>query len=83
MALWYVGVVGLRLCWTVVYADFTILCWKRLQNGTSTAAEALFDLFGMWFAKEGTKTVEFGTEVKTLDLLLKLGRARFLCWSHR
>ena len=76
MALWYIGVVGLRLCWTVFYDDFTLLCRSRLRSGTGTAAEALFELFGMWFAKEGAKAVEFSTEVRTLGLLLKLGKAR-------
>eukprot|EP00435_Cladocopium_sp_Y103_P072753 s158_g41.t1 len=53
MALWFVGTVGLRLRWTVFYDDFTLICKKRLSNCTSIAAEALFDLFGMWYAKEG------------------------------
>eukprot|EP00435_Cladocopium_sp_Y103_P037020 s3875_g9.t1 len=73
MALWFVGTVGLRLCWTVFYDDFTLICKRRLSNGTSIAAEALFDLFGMWYAKEGSKAVEFGDKVKTLGLLVQLG----------
>ena len=76
MALWYVGTVGLKLCWTVFYDDFTVICKRRLSHGTSIAAEALFDLFGMWYAKEGSKAVEFGEQVKTLGLLVELGNVR-------
>ena len=46
MALWYVGTVGLKLCWTVFYDDFTVICKRVLSRSTSIAAEALFDLFG-------------------------------------
>jgi hypothetical protein len=73
MALWYVGTVGLKLCWTVFYDDFTIICKRCLSRSTGLAAEALFDLFGMWYAKEGSKAVEFDTHVKTLGLLVELG----------
>ena len=76
MALWYIGVVGLKLCWTVFYDDFTVLCRNRLRNSTSIAAEALFDLFGMVFAREGSKAAQFGEEVRTLGLLMKLGDVR-------
>ena len=76
MALWYVGTVGLKLCWTVFYDDFTIICKRCLSRSTGLAAEALFDLFGMWYAKEGSKAVEFDTRVKTLGLLVELGDVR-------
>ena len=76
MALWFVGTVGLKLCWTVFYDDFTVICKRRLSHGTSIAAEALFDLFGMWYAREGSKAVEFGEQVKTLGLLVELGSVR-------
>jgi ribonuclease HI len=75
MALWFIGTVGLKLCWTVFYDDYTVICKKRMSHGTGIAAEALFDLFGMWFAKEGTKAVEFSDQVKTLGLVIRLGRA--------
>jgi len=73
MALWYVGTVGLKLCWTVFYDDFTVICKRCLSRSTGIAAEALFDLFGMWYAKEGSKAVDFDTRVKTLGLLVELG----------
>jgi len=75
MALWFIGTVGLRLCWTVFYDDFTLICKRRMSHGTGIAAEALFDLFGMWYAKEGAKAVSFDTQVRTLGLQVKLGVA--------
>ena len=51
-----------------------MICKQRLSHGTGIAAEALFDLFGMWFAKEGSKAVSFSSHVKTLGLLVKLGK---------
>lgn len=68
MALWFIGTVGLRLCWTVFYDDFTLICKRRMSHGTGIAAEALFDLFGMWYAQEGAKAVSFDTQVRTLGL---------------
>ena len=44
-------------------------------HGTSIAAEALFELLGMWYAKEGTKAVLFDTQVRTLGLHVTLGSA--------
>ena len=73
MALWFVGMAGLRLCWTVFYDDFTVICKQRMAHGTSIAAEALFDLFGIWYAKEGSKAVAFSDRVRTLGLLVQLG----------
>ena len=75
MALWFIGTVGLKLCWTVFYDDYTVICKKRMSHGTGIAAEALFDLFGMWFAKEGTKAVNFSDQVRSLGLVIRLGCA--------
>ena len=75
MAIWFIGTVGLKLCWTVCYDDYTVLCKRRMSNGTGIAAEALFDLFGMWFAREGTKAMDFSDQVRTLGLVIRLGSA--------
>lgn len=76
MALWFIGTVGLKLCWTVFYDDYTLICKKRMCHGTGIAAEALFELFGMWYAKEGTKAVPFDVRVRTLGLHVTLGFAK-------
>ena len=73
MALWFIGTVGLRLPWTVFYDDYTTICKKRLSHGTGITAEALFDLFGMWYAKEGSKATDFDVVFKTLGLQVSLG----------
>ena len=75
MALWFIGTVGLKLCWTVFYDDFTLICKRRMCHGTGIAAEALFELFGMWYAKDGTKAVPFDVSVRTLGLHVTLGNA--------
>jgi hypothetical protein len=72
---WFIGTVGLKLCCTVFYDDYTLICKKRMCHGTGIAAEALFELFGMWYAKEGTKAVPFDTQVRTLGLHVTLGSA--------
>ena len=76
MAPWCIGTVGLKRSRTVVYDGFTVVCKKKLSRNTELAAETLFDLFGMWYAKEGSKDVEFATRVKTLGLLDELGDVR-------
>ena len=48
---------------------------KKLSRNTELAAETLFALFGMWYAKEGSKAMDFGPCFKTLGLLVKLGNA--------
>ena len=64
-ALWFIGTVGLKLCWTVFYDDYTVICKKRMSHGTGIAAEALFDLFGMRFAKV-QKPLSSATKLKLL-----------------
>ena len=75
MALWFIGTVGFKLCWTVFYDDYTLICKKRMCHGTGIAAEALFELFGMWYAKEGTKAVPFDVQGRMLGLHVTLGSA--------
>ena len=72
MAIWFIGVRGLRLCWTSFFDDFTILSKQISANNASTAAESLFNLLGVVFAKEGKKSVPWSTRVKTLGLILDL-----------
>ena len=65
------------------YDDFTVICKKRLCHGTGIAAEALFDLFGMWFAKDGSKANPFGDLVRTLGLQVRLGSVtQGFCIGH-
>lgn len=66
--------VGLRLCWTVFYDDFTLISRDSLCKNAGMAAEALFDLLGFVYAKDGDKFVGFSESVKTLGLILHLGK---------
>ena len=71
IALLFIGAVGLKLCWTVFYDDFTLICKKRMSHSTGIVAEALFDLFGMWYKR----LCQIETQVRTLGLQVKLGAA--------
>eukprot|EP00435_Cladocopium_sp_Y103_P072807 s378_g41.t1 len=72
LAVWFVGVVGLRLCWTSFFDDFTLLSKRVSARSASSAAEGLFSLLGLQFATEGKKAVEWDTKVKTLGVVIDL-----------
>ena len=73
MAVWFLGVRGLRLCWTSFFDDFTVLS-KRLSSNSAAiaAAESLFNLLGVQFARDGKKAVDWDTKVKTLGVQFNL-----------
>ena len=75
MATWYIGVVGLRLCWTSFFDDFTLLSKKVCAESASIAAEGLFTLLGIDYAKEGKKAVPWSTQVKALGVVIDLSPA--------
>jgi len=71
MAVWYIGVVGLHLCWSAFFDDYTVS--KSIKSANAgQAAEALFTLLGIVFAREGSKAVEFSRRVKSLGVVLNL-----------
>ena len=72
MAIWFIGVRGLRLCWSCFFDDFTILSTKAGSGSAALAAESLFRLLGVRFAEDGDKAVTWGTQVKTLGVVLDL-----------
>jgi len=72
MAVWYVGVVGLSLCWTVFFDDYTLVSRAASAGSAAAAAELLFQVLGIDYAEEGDKSVDFGTRVKTLGVMLDL-----------
>ena len=72
MATWYIGVVGLRLCWTSFFDDFTLLSKKVCAESASIAAEGLFTLLGIDYAREGKKAVPWSTQVKALGVVIDL-----------
>ena len=72
MAIWYIGVRGLRLCWTAFFDDYTLLSKQACSSSASVSAESLFKLLGIDFAKEGKKAVPWGTQVCALGVKLDL-----------
>jgi len=72
MAIWYIGVRGLRLCWTAFFDDYTLLSKTSTSKSAAISAESLFGLLGVDFAKEGKKAVEWGSKVAALGVILNL-----------
>lgn len=72
-ALWYLGYFGLGLLWSAFYDDYTLLSRAELERSSSWACEALFDLLGLQYAKEGHKCVPFDSKFKTLGLEIDTG----------
>ena len=55
LAVWYIGVVGLKICWTSFYDDYSVLSRRDLLANTAWSVESLFQLFGLKYACEGKK----------------------------
>ena len=72
MAVWYLGVRGLRLCWTSFFDDYTLLSKGLAANSAAIAAESLFDMLGIQFARDGKKAVGWDTKVRTLGVQFDL-----------
>ena len=73
LAVWFVGVKALGICWTAFFDDYyTVLSRRSLTSSTTLAVEMLFDLIGKDFARTGKKATEFSPVVKTLGLQLNL-----------
>ena len=72
LAIWFIGVRALGLCWTAFFDDYTLLSRKCLAKSAGGAAELLFDLVGIDFAREGKKCRDFSAVVSTLGVELNL-----------
>ena len=72
MAVWFLGIRGLRLCWTSFFDDFTVLSKRLSPNSAAIASESLFNLLGIQFARDGKKAVDWDTTVKTLGVQFNL-----------
>ena len=72
IALWYIGIVGLNLCWSAFFDDFTLISRECHCNSAAVSAEALFTLLGVKYATEGSKSVAFSKTVKSLGVVLRL-----------
>ena len=74
LALWFVGLKGLRIPWTAFYDDYTVLTAEELVHNTDQAICLLFDLLGIQFAKDGKKAVEFDKKFRTLGVVVDLSQ---------
>ena len=72
MAVWFLGIKGLRLCWTSFFDDYTLLSRRVNSKSAAVSAECLFQLLGIAYATEGKKAVDWDTRVKTLGVVLDL-----------
>ena len=72
VALWYIGVRALGLCWTAFFDDYTLLSRRCPAENAGRTAEMLFDLIGIDFAREGKKCTKFDTIVSTLGVEMNL-----------
>ena len=68
MATWFVGMAGLKICWTGYFDDFSSLSRPELVNSTTWAVDSLFNLIGLDYAKEGPKAPEFGEVFRMLGV---------------
>eukprot|EP00435_Cladocopium_sp_Y103_P041856 s106_g11.t1 len=72
MAVWYIGLVALQICWTAFYDDFSVLSRKELLSNTSWCVETLFTMLGLKYAKDGKKYLPFDDKFKMLGLRVDL-----------
>ena len=76
LALWFIGMRGLRLAWSAFFDDFTVISKRSLAVNAEQSVEALFDLLGMNFAREGSISEGFSSVFKTLGLQIDLSSAK-------
>ncbi|CAJ1388792.1 unnamed protein product, partial [Effrenium voratum] len=68
----YAGLAGLQLLWSSFFDDYTLLSREDVCKSAGYAAEALFTLWGVRFARTGKKCVDFADTFKTLGLMVGL-----------
>ena len=69
LAVWYIGLIALQICWTVFYDDYSVLSRESLLENTSWTVESLFSLLGLKYANEGKKFQPFNEKFKMLGLV--------------
>ncbi len=60
------------LAWTAYFDDYTLFSSGPLIRNAEKAAQALFELLGLEYAKAGSQAGGFGALVKTLGLQIDL-----------
>ena len=60
------------MAWTCFYDDYTMVSRSDCTSNAGWAAECLFDLLGIIFAKEGKKATNFDKIFGTLGVIFDL-----------
>eukprot|EP00435_Cladocopium_sp_Y103_P000779 s5414_g1.t1 len=72
LAVWFIGLVLLRLVWTAFFDDYTVFSRDALVSNTAKTVETLFDLLGIEFARDGDKAGAFAKCFKSLGVEINL-----------
>lgn len=59
MPVWFLGMLGMGLAWTAYFDDYTLFSSEPLINNAEKAAQSLFELLGLDYAREGAKAGKF------------------------
>ena len=68
----YLGMTGLKLAWTAFCDDCTLSGREGCANKATWAAECLFDMLGVLFAREEKNALQFDTKFNSLRVFFDL-----------
>ncbi|CAE7475642.1 unnamed protein product [Symbiodinium sp. CCMP2592] len=71
-ATWHIGSALLGLSWCNYFDDFPLFSLDEHCLCAESCAEALLDILGITFAKEGKKATEFSKQCRALGLIIDL-----------
>ena len=72
LAVWFLGMAIFRVVWTAFFDDYTVFARDALVSNTSKTVEALLDLLGIEFARDGDKAGAFAKRFKSLGVEIDL-----------
>ena len=75
LAVWYIGLVGLRLAWTAYFDDYTNFSAENTASNAEGAITGLFNLLGLDFAQSGDKALKYSQRFKALGVCFDLSEA--------
>lgn len=73
-AVWWLGVVALRISWSSYFDDYTIFSSADIATSTEKTAEVFLDLLGVLFARDGEKCLPFAKMFKALGVSFNLDK---------
>eukprot|EP00435_Cladocopium_sp_Y103_P022398 s2625_g5.t1 len=81
LAVWFIGVAALQLCWAALYDDSSVLSRSELLDHTSWRVESRFQLLGLRCANEGKKFLPCDKKFEMLGLEVNLEECQNKCVS--